>query len=167
MNFFKFNNRTAVLQDDGTAVSYKDLVDFSMQVGRLIGTRCLAFILCRNVIGSLASYVACLDNKIVPLLLDASLADELYSNLQDTYKPQYIFMPVELAKASDHVIFEKNGYVATKTNFDECYYPLNDDLALLLTTSGSTGSPKLVRQSFENIKSNAEAIVEYLGLDDT
>ena len=38
------------------------------------------------------------------------------------------------------------------------------DLALLLTTSGSTGSPKLVRLSLRNITSNALAIVEYLGL---
>ena len=41
---------------------------------------------------------------------------------------------------------------------------LHDDLALLLTTSGSTGSPKLVRQSYKNIQSNAESIAEYLEL---
>lgn len=45
--------------------------------------------------------------------------------------------------------------------------PLNEELALLLTTSGSTGSPKLVRQSYRNIQSNAEAIAAYLELDDT
>jgi len=35
---------------------------------------------------------------------------------------------------------------------------------LLLTTSGSTGSPKLVRLSAKNLQSNAAAIAEYLGL---
>lgn len=39
---------------------------------------------------------------------------------------------------------------------------MHPDLALLLTTSGSTGSPKLVRQSRRNIESNARAIVRYL-----
>ncbi len=48
---------------------------------------------------------------------------------------------------------------------DKCR--LYDELALLLTTSGSTGSPKLVRQSYRNIQSNAEAIAAYLELDDT
>jgi long-subunit acyl-CoA synthetase (AMP-forming) len=33
-------------------------------------------------------------------------------------------------------------------------------LALLLSTSGSTGSPKLVRLSAENLQANAEAIAE-------
>lgn len=37
----------------------------------------------------------------------------------------------------------------------------------MLTTSGSTGSPKFVRQSYANVKSNAESIVKYLELDDT
>ncbi len=38
------------------------------------------------------------------------------------------------------------------------------DLAVLASTSGSTGSPKLVRLSVENVQSNAAAIAEYLGL---
>ncbi|WP_241726960.1 AMP-binding protein, partial [Dietzia sp. SLG310A2-38A2] len=41
-------------------------------------------------------------------------------------------------------------------------HELHPDLALLLSTSGSTGSPKLVRQSRRAVLSNAAAIAEYL-----
>jgi acyl-CoA synthetase (AMP-forming)/AMP-acid ligase II/surface polysaccharide O-acyltransferase-like enzyme len=44
---------------------------------------------------------------------------------------------------------------------------LHPDLALLLSTSGSTGSPKLVRLSHGNLRANAESIGEYLGIRDT
>ena len=44
---------------------------------------------------------------------------------------------------------------------------LHPDLALMLSTSGSTGSPKLVRLSRENIASNARAIADYLDLRST
>jgi acyl-coenzyme A synthetase/AMP-(fatty) acid ligase len=46
-----------------------------------------------------------------------------------------------------------------------CQASLHPDLALCLTTSGSTGSPKLVRQSYVNLTSNAESIATYLKLD--
>jgi len=41
---------------------------------------------------------------------------------------------------------------------------LHPDLRLLLSTSGSTGSPKLVRLSRTNLESNAGSIASYLGL---
>jgi acyl-CoA synthetase (AMP-forming)/AMP-acid ligase II len=41
------------------------------------------------------------------------------------------------------------------------------DLALLLSTSGSTGSPKLVRLSRDNVLSNAASIADYLDLRPT
>ncbi|MUL80524.1 MULTISPECIES: AMP-binding protein [unclassified Mycolicibacterium] len=44
---------------------------------------------------------------------------------------------------------------------------LHDELALLMSTSGSTGSPKLVRLSCTNLISNATAIAEYLGISET
>ncbi|WP_454789484.1 AMP-binding protein [Mycolicibacterium lutetiense] len=44
---------------------------------------------------------------------------------------------------------------------------LHEDLALLMSTSGSTGSPKLVRLSYTNLASNAAAIAEYLSISET
>ncbi len=44
-------------------------------------------------------------------------------------------------------------------------HDLHPDLALLLSTSGSTGSPKLVRLSAEAVRSNAADIAGALGLD--
>ncbi len=43
-------------------------------------------------------------------------------------------------------------------------HDLHPDLALLLSTSGTTGSPKLVRLSRDNVASNAAAITEFLAL---
>ena len=42
--------------------------------------------------------------------------------------------------------------------------PPHPDLALLLSTSGSVGSPKMVRLSSANLDANARAIASYLGL---
>ncbi len=59
-------------------------------------------------------------------------------------------------------------YVVTGTTIEErdaAPVGLHPDLRVLLSTSGSTGSPKLVRLSERNLLSNAAAIVEYLGID--
>ncbi|MFM6849145.1 MAG: AMP-binding protein, partial [Terrabacter sp.] len=50
---------------------------------------------------------------------------------------------------------------------DEPSAPLHPDLALLLSTSGSTGSPKLVRLSYDNLSANAEQIAEFLQIRET
>jgi acyl-coenzyme A synthetase/AMP-(fatty) acid ligase len=44
---------------------------------------------------------------------------------------------------------------------------LHPDLALLLSTSGSTGSPKLVRLSHANLVANARSISQYLQITDS
>ncbi|KRE35743.1 hypothetical protein ASG73_13635 [Janibacter sp. Soil728] len=54
-----------------------------------------------------------------------------------------------------------------ETLVEHAAHLLHPDLALLLSTSGSTGSPKLVRLSHDNITSNAAAIAEALGLGPT
>ncbi len=47
---------------------------------------------------------------------------------------------------------------------DRSAHELHPDLALLMSTSGSTGSPKLVRLSHIGLRSNAAAIATYLDL---
>jgi acyl-coenzyme A synthetase/AMP-(fatty) acid ligase len=59
-----------------------------------------------------------------------------------------------------YVIFEREV-----VERDAARVALHPDLRVLLSTSGSTGSPKLVRLTERNVLSNAAAIAEYLGLD--
>ena len=166
-NFGKFGDKTAFLQEDGETLTYAQLEAFAKELGEAVPERCLVFSFCKNAIGSAAGYLSFLYNKIVPLMVDAKINDVLAQHLLDVYSPSYLYLPDELLEQYPYpVVLSRFGYSLVKTNY-ETVYPLNDQLALLLTTSGSTGSPKLVRQSYTNIQSNAEAIVEYLELDDT
>nr|WP_042180667.1 AMP-binding protein [Kibdelosporangium sp. MJ126-NF4]CEL14507.1 Long-chain-fatty-acid--CoA ligase [Kibdelosporangium sp. MJ126-NF4]CTQ88872.1 Long-chain-fatty-acid--CoA ligase (EC 6.2.1.3) [Kibdelosporangium sp. MJ126-NF4] len=54
-----------------------------------------------------------------------------------------------------------------RTVYDpDLVHELHPDLALLLSTSGSTGSPKLVRLSAANVRANATSIARYLDIKD-
>lgn len=91
------------------------------------------------------TYLALLQDDHVPLLASAH-ADSLAASWQ-----------------ADAVV----GAHATGVEIDRRAAPareLHPDLALLLSTSGSTGSPKLVRLSHENISANAASIAEFLEL---
>lgn len=161
--FGDFGDRLAAVSAEGNSVTYAELAVFAKKIGELVPARSLVFSLCRNVIGSMAGYLSFLNNRIVPLMLDANINEVLLSNLTEIYCPQYLWVPEDLAEkyTSMEMLYEAYGYKLFKTGFST-KYPLYEDLALLLTTSGSTGSPKLVRQSYANIQSNAEAIVRYL-----
>ncbi len=164
-SFGKFGEKTAFLQEDGETLTYAGLESYANDLGAAVGGRCLVFCFCKNAIGSAAGYLSFLYNKIVPLMVDAKINDVLAAHLIDVYSPSYLYLPDELLEKYPYpVVLSRFGYSLVKTNFDTVY-PLNEQLALLLTTSGSTGSPKLVRQSYTNIQSNAEAIVEYLEID--
>lgn len=135
---------------------------------RTVGKRCLVFCLCENKIGSVIRYSAFINGRIVPVLLNAHLDRSLLDNLLKTYHPEYLWVPKEQANDFDlfESVTEMQGYTLLKTNYliDYTLYP---DLALLLTTSGSTGSPKFVHQSYRNIEANANSIIEYLKLDES
>jgi acyl-CoA synthetase (AMP-forming)/AMP-acid ligase II len=70
----------------------------------------------------------------------------------------------ELVEAYDpDVVFRRDGDRSLPVQRREgTSHDLHPDLALLLSTSGSTGSPKLVRLSHDNLRSNADAIAESL-----
>lgn len=151
------NNNIAFIDIDGNELTYKDLFQFSALFSQKISKRTLIFILSENTFGSVLGYIASLENKIVPLLLSSATDKELLENLTSIYQPEYFWVPENLISEFNYdVVFKAHNYALLKTNFTPPV--LNDTLSLLLTTSGSTGSPKLVRHSYYNVEENAKNV---------
>lgn len=164
----KFKNNTAVITESGQKITYEELDAHCQSLTDKIGRRCLVFNLCRNETASLAGYTGFLNAKIVPLMLKADLDKDLLKRFIITYKPDYLHVPSDTAAAftDSREIYKNLGYSLIKTPYNN-EFELHDELALLLTTSGSTGSPKLVRQSYKNIEANTKSIVKYLNIEET
>ncbi len=165
-NIKKYNTSTVIEYDEGASLSYFNLLLESDKLFSAINHRCLIFSLSKNIPESLIGYVSFINNKAVPLMLDADIDNDLLNNLLNIYKPEYIWLPKNKAAHLSNLeeIYSGEEYTLLKTNNAPC--DLHKDLALLLTTSGSTGSPKLVRLSYKNLQSNAESIAEYLEIDE-
>ncbi len=166
LNIFK--DKTALIDENGCSLTYGNLKAETEVLSKKIGHRCLAFILCRNEIGSVLGYTAFINNGIVPVMVSSCLEEQLLKNLLKTYSPEYLWVPKNQANQFSEMslIYETYGYYLLRSG-NEVQYPLHNELGLLITTSGSTGSPKLVRQSYTNVLDNARSIAEYLRLDDT
>ena len=160
--------KTALIDEYGGEMTYDVLNLEANALAERIGHRCLVFSLCRNEIGSVLGYTAFVNNGIVPVMVNSHLDETLLNNLMKTYRPEYLWVPEEQRQqfAGMTEEYKAFNYVLLKTGFD-VIYPLFEELGLLITTSGSTGSPKLVRQSYTNLLDNAKSIAAYLKLDDT
>lgn len=101
------------------------------------------------------------------MLLDYGISDTSLKKLIEIYQPTYVFIPKKRFNNLNNFKLKKiyEEYVLLEQE-TKCAKKLNDALALLLPTSGSTGSPKLVRLSFENIASNSKSIIQYLKLNE-
>lgn len=161
-----YGSRVALIEDDGRTITYGELSIFVDDIKRTTETRRLVFVLCSNTIGSVIGYVSFVNCGIVPVMISANMEENLLNALIGAYEPSYLWIPSEQKdRFSDiDIVLEKYGYYLLKAKKTDTII-LYDKLALLLTTSGSTGSPKFVRQSYDNIKANTESIIEYLHLD--
>lgn len=167
-NFEKYGGNLAVRDDRGVELTYQELKWTGDEIASVVGERCLVFSLCQNTAGSIAGYAGFVNHRIVPVLLSAHIDREMLQALMDAYAPSFLWIPSEKKGefGGAECVYEKYEYCLLRTDFAS-NYALNDLLCLMLTTSGSTGSPKFVRQSYQNVLSNAEAIVEYLALGET
>lgn len=161
--FDRFGDAIALKDEHGRTLTYAELSTEGRALSEAAGGRCLAFCLCGNTLGSVVGYTGFVENGVVPALLSASIDRELFSALYDAYHPAFLWAPKAFDWDSCECVYERFDYRLLQTPFGR-ETALHPDLALLLTTSGSTGSPKFVRQSYRNIRANTDSIVQYLAL---
>ena len=128
------------------AYSYAELRARSAALAsQLDGDRRLVLLLADNSLPSLIHYLACLRTGHAVLVLNADLPAAIRQELITRYEPHWLMMPdAEPVRLHDRPL------------------ALAPELAVMLTTSGSTGGAKLVRLSEANLLANAESIVSYL-----
>lgn len=146
--------RLAVVGPDGGRLTYRDLADRVAETADRLGERRRLVLLgAANDVDSLVTYLAALHGGH-PVLLAAGGDRDGFDGLLHRYDPDV----VATREAGSWLLDERRTRSA---------HSLHPELAVLLPTSGSTGSPKLARLSETNVTGNAAAIGGYLDIRDT
>jgi len=166
MNFWdnwQKGDTLAVVDSDDGPITYSDLharVDAAAADLAARGERRFGMLFMRNSAACLVAYLACLRARHVPLLLPDDLPQTLADALIAHYQPDWV-----MGASVDGDCLAGSGLKIMARTVDGAAAPaIAPELALLLSTSGSTGSPKLVRLSYKALQANASAISRYLAI---
>lgn len=149
-------NNTALIENENDktrAVSYLELDELVTQAKKHIARyhatpfkKQLIMMVAHNSIESVVYYLAALQLKHVVWWIDKECPEARLKQLQAHYAVNLFIDRDKIESLNIHPL------------------SLHDDLALLITTSGSTGSPTLVRLSKKNLNSNCQSICQALSL---
>ena len=143
-------DRTALRTGDGAEISYAELARRADAVGKDLRARTgrdrgLLLIEMANTPGAVAAYLGALRARW-PVMLATEGKGDPGTDLVTRFGPDLIW---------------RNGILMAGPGKEGDLHP---DLGVMLSTSGSTGSTKLVRLSRANLHENARSIAEYLDL---
>jgi long-chain acyl-CoA synthetase len=137
---------TAIITPQGEHISYAELARRADTMAeKLPKTRSLGIIQCRNRPETLIAYMANLRHGHAALLVDGDIPKEQLGRLKQAYEAEWL-----VNVTGEVTIIGRSGS------------EMDPRAALLLSTSGSTGSPKQVVLSADNLNANAASIAEYL-----
>ena len=170
MNIFQnlaSSNSGSFLYSNGSEYSYNQLVHDADVFSVFNENRPLVFIVTTNSYNCLAGYIGFLRANTVVALINDSTHESMFNDLIKRFKPSLVYQPQNIFSVNNNwkQRLKVGEYVLYETHI-KIDYVINDDLSLLLMTSGSTGSPEFVRLSHLNIYSNTKAICNYLNIRD-
>lgn len=163
-SFNKFKENIALIDNKNTKISYKEILNQSNKIKKKIKKRSLILIISENSIGSLLSYIFCILDNHVAIIIDSKTKKKNIIKIFKKYNPNYIFVSksnFSFMKRFCNKQYSFCEYILLKNKFSKKIV-LNKDLSILLSTSGSMGSSKFVKLSKINIKFNADSIIKYL-----
>jgi long-chain acyl-CoA synthetase len=155
-----------IIEDDGKQHYVKSILCDGNIFFSKIPSGSLVLLLCKNQYESIFFYINSIQRGLVVILVDAKIDISILNPLLEQYAPDFIFAPkADVLKFNQFsLLFQFRDYIVFERNSKE-NITLNPELSILLSTSGTTGSPKLVRLSYNNLLSNASSISEYLSLN--
>lgn len=124
----------------------------------------LAFLYLDNSIISVSILFSMLRAGNCICLLNQNLETELKEGLESKYHPSYIF-DTKREEIRNYRKADVNGLkdLSISVFYTDIYkYIVHHELCILLPTSGTTGSPKLVKLTDENLIANATSVIQYL-----
>lgn len=131
--------------------------------------KALALIVCGRDVATLLGYLGCLRSGVTPIHLPEDMSYGGIADYISRYKPQYLWckkaLYSEFLADEKTVLYSLFDYVLVDFRAEDWGakgYEIDDQLALLLTTSGTTTDPKLVRLSYDNLQANADSISQCL-----
>jgi len=150
----------AMLQSNGPSMTYGELChQVDEWQGRLAHeVKQLVFCYLSNSPQGVMALIGALAAGHAVALLDANLSTDARIDLEELYRPW-----VRLVPASDG----SGPHTVERTDYAEAAAgAINPAASVLLSTSGSTGSPKFVRLTKQAVLSNARAIATALEITD-
>src|SRR5436853_5987672 len=148
--------------DCGTETTYGQLLTSVTRASDFLRSklgRGIVFLFATNTVSSIVLYLSCLELGYPLCLLEPGPSNRLEPLLQ-TFDPDAVVLPMGTeppANVRPISPLPDSSYTISLSNAGSSARPLHRDLALLLTTSGSTGSPKLVRLTRNNVLANAQS----------
>src|SRR5512146_587227 len=126
----------------------------------------LIALFCDNSAACIAAYLAAWRTRHTVMLVNVTTDSSLKRRLCETYEPEVVISAGETPELPETYTISAGPSANTMMAISR--KPVGQDIfpetAVLLSTSGTTGSPKLIRLSYANLQANAEAIVRYLGI---
>ena len=157
MCFFKIKENSSFIKDDNRIYTYSDLINQYNIYQKLCLKKALVLILASNNFETLSFYYYFFE-KFPILLLDQNADKEFIKIILKNYKPKYIVSSLKQIEFNE--IYKINHTAIYETKF---FIPkIHKKISLLINTSGSTGSQKFVKLSYDNIADNTLNIIKYL-----
>ena len=164
LRFIKAESKTEFTYTD---LILNDLVDY---------LKGLVFVYSDNSIVGLSSFFSALESEATIVLLSSKLPEEFKNRIESIYQPKFIVDSIRDSISS----YQKQSFSTGAVGIS-CFNRLENrdqkdgmhgdaaqispEIKILLSTSGTTGSPKLVKLSHENLVSNTQSILGYLPID--
>ena len=146
----------------GASLTYAELDAETRRIGRTFGeSPSLHFHFAANSLHSIVTFLGARTAGHAVALLDPALKPELAERLIALYEPAHVTGATAPVDGASYVQVGPGHWTRKSPRLPV----VNPDLAVLLSTSGSTGSPKFVRLSARGVEHNARAIARSLHLE--